>query len=459
MMNNSLPITTMVKIPSDFSAGLFAEHLEEASFLYDQRGILFHDPEISWLDIGEFEDRFEAHIDALVVGDDAALHVCRRQAVEGGAGELHAAVRVFCRQKRMDLIEQVLDELNIEDEERVLAVRNALKQEWPDEWHGRLADMLRKMPEKSIAVMPAVAGFKRIPAQGALSFVLPVCPESVLYPQIKSMGRLKTRSARAEFMQHLKHKDPGIQGAAALSLSRMGVSLAETIPDDFNLLDFWQLMHIALAGGPGYVPRLIEKMKRSPHAADDALTLGILGDPRSIDAIIGCLYKEKEAETIAVGLNLITGADLFEEVFVPDPIDKDELFDDEIEKLKRGEPLFAPGEEPGTTLVQLTRDPPKWDVWWQQHRASFEPGVRYRNGSPYHPKCLLDNLRSGKSPVLVRQIAYEELVIRYGVDIAFETDMIVKDQLNALQEMEAAIDADTDRFRPGAWYFAGREIQ
>ena len=37
--------------------------IEEASFLYEQRLSLFDDPEITWLDIEDFEERFEAHID------------------------------------------------------------------------------------------------------------------------------------------------------------------------------------------------------------------------------------------------------------------------------------------------------------------------------------------------------------------------------------------------------------
>lgn len=439
-----------------FHIGLFREHLEEASFLYEQRGSLFHDPEITWLDIGEFEERFEAHIVALVAGGDLSLQVCREHSLDGDFGELHAAVRVFCRRKRIDLIQQVLDTLDIKEDERVLAVRNALKQEWPQDWDQELSRMLEQLPDKSIAVMPAVAGFKRIPAEGALSYVLPICPDCVLFPQIKSMGRLQSRSAQAALYEHLKHKDPSIQGAAALSLLRMGMPLDQAIPANLEQLKFWQLMHIALAGGPGYVQRLHHRIEGPAGTADEALVLGVLGDPQSVDGLILYLYRQEEAETVALALNLITGADLYEEVFVPEPIDEDELFEEELDQLHRGEPLFAVGEEPGTLLVQLTRDPQKWESWWRRHRSGFEPGVRFRNGKPYLPECLLDNLHSENSPVIIRQIAYEELVIRYGLDVPFETDMTVKDQLRALAQMDAAVAAA--RFRPGRWYFAGREI-
>src|SRR6266567_1491787 len=63
-----------------FLIELYREYLEEASFLYEQRLGLLHDPEVPWKRIGEFEERFEAHIDGLLVGGELALEVCLAQA-------------------------------------------------------------------------------------------------------------------------------------------------------------------------------------------------------------------------------------------------------------------------------------------------------------------------------------------------------------------------------------------
>ncbi len=84
----------------DFATDLFLDHLSEASFLYEQRLGLFDDPELTWKALEDFEQRFEPYIDGLVVGKDSALEVCKQQALAGDFGELHAAMRVFCRQKR-----------------------------------------------------------------------------------------------------------------------------------------------------------------------------------------------------------------------------------------------------------------------------------------------------------------------------------------------------------------------
>jgi hypothetical protein len=76
-------MTQVIQAMVDFSTGIYQEHLEEASFLYEQRLSLFDDPEIIWLDIEDFEERFEAHIDGLVVGEDLALLVCKTQEASG----------------------------------------------------------------------------------------------------------------------------------------------------------------------------------------------------------------------------------------------------------------------------------------------------------------------------------------------------------------------------------------
>jgi len=73
-----------------FAAGIYQDHLSEASFLYEQRLSLLDDPELTWKALGDFEDRFEAHIDGLVVGENLALEVCKQQASAGDFSELHA---------------------------------------------------------------------------------------------------------------------------------------------------------------------------------------------------------------------------------------------------------------------------------------------------------------------------------------------------------------------------------
>src|SRR5262249_35732245 len=148
----------------EFNTDLYQEHLEEASFLYEQRLSLYDDPEMTWVDIGEVEERLEAHIDALVLGTDLALEVCQRRAEEGEPGELYAAVCVFCRTGRRDLLIAVLKALDPEDAVRPQAVSDAMKDEMPAEWARALVSELVDDDEKLIPIWTNYLGHRRLAA-------------------------------------------------------------------------------------------------------------------------------------------------------------------------------------------------------------------------------------------------------------------------------------------------------
>ncbi len=444
-----------------FYTELYEEHLEEASFLYEQRHAFFHDPDISWIEIQDVENRFEAHIDALVIGGDAALEVCVARVVEGDPGELHAAIRTFCRQRRIDLLEQVLDELDIEDEDRVAAACDALKHEWPGAWTADIERLIREHPHGAKALLPTVIGYRRLPLDQLLVSLLSDCPEAHLHAPIWSLGRLRTPhppsiSALTPFQEH---PDPILVAAAALAMMRMSQPLsAECAVQPSEACDFRTLLQIMLAGGARDTAFLLERLDDSDGASDIALALGVLGDLRAILPLIQRLEDDSVAGSVALALNLITGAGLYEEVFVPDEVDPDELLDHEIEKLDRGESLYPPGQVPGTTIERLSQDAATWQQWWQDNLGRFRTGIRYRNGRPFTPDCLLDNLRDERSPYFVRQTAYEELVVRYKIDVHFETDMPVPGQLTAVYRMAEIISQGNSQWQAGQWYYAGKKV-
>lgn len=450
--------TEALKIPSPFSRKIYLRHLEEASFLYEQRGTLFKDPEVTWLDIGDFEERFEAHIDALTEGGAEALHVCRELALAGDSGELHAAVRVFCRHGRLDLIEAAMDALDHEDRERTLAVRNALKHEWPRGWNDQVGRLLKEMPGRWFSTLPKLIGFRRLPEAAALIHLIPICPPDHLFPVIWALGRIRARGAYGELLKGLKRGNTTLRAMAALSALKLGETLDHIRHLDGAATDFWHMVCIALAGSSRDVPFACSLLNDPEAGNEAALALGVLGDVRAVEPLLQAMQKEELGEAAALALNLITGAELYETVFIPDAIDEDDLFDEEIEKLRTGEPLYPPGEAPGKKLVRLSQNTGEWLSWWQTNRSRFEAGTRYRNGWAYSPQCLLDNLQDQRSPLLVRQVAYEELVVRYGIDVRFETDMLVKDQEKAIAQIAVRVETGKSEWEDGKWYFGGHAV-
>lgn len=442
----------------DFSIELYQEHLSEASFLYEQRLTLFDDPEITWLDIEDFEDRFEPHIDGLVVGEELALEVCKQQAIEGDFGELHAAVRVFCRQNRKDLVLEVLEGLDPEDAEKISAVSDALKYELPASWQNEFIQVLSTGDQKRIPIIATVAGYQRLAVGKELFQALQKNDLDSLPVIVWALGRIREKDISALLLRnYLQHEEESICAASALALLRMDEQL---VLDDCiqNVQSHnWPLLLLGLCSSHSSVPVLMNRASTDKVSADCLISLGLLGDITSIDMLLVHLTNDKLAESAAITLNLITGAELYEEAFIPEEIDKDELFEEELEAFKKGKVPTRPDGKPfGTTITRLSQKPEDWRKWWTENKKRFITDIRYRNGKPYSPACLLENLESEKSPNKIRQLAYEELVIRYDIDFPFETDMLVVEQKKAIAKYAEWIKANEARFQPGKWYFAGQ---
>src|SRR6266704_2318152 len=205
-----------------FLVELYREYLEEASFLYEQRLGLLNDPEVTWKGIGDFEERFEAHIDGLIVGGDLALEVCKKQVVEGDFGELHAAVRVFCRQNRKDLLLQVLKEVDLEYPQKVQAVADAMKHEFPEAWQSEFLKMFSPGEEKLIGILAAVFGFRRIKAAKNLTDVLAGASPASFATVIRAIGRLGEKKAGERLRKFLHHEEESLCLEAAVALMRLG---------------------------------------------------------------------------------------------------------------------------------------------------------------------------------------------------------------------------------------------
>ena len=432
---------------------ILEEHLSEASFLYEQRLGLLNDLELTWKEIGDFEERFEAHIDGLVVGGNSALDVCKQQATEGDFGELHAAMRVFCRQNRLDLALQSIEAIDTDDAERMQAVCDALKDELPQGWQNHFIELLNEGNPKWVSVIPQLIGYQRLNVGVKLLQALQENhTRGSLVPVISALGRLREQQAREPLLNIFqRHEDETIRAATALTLLRLGDPKIIEASFDFAHTQNWPLISLGLGGGRSAVPRLCDLASSEP-SADGLMALGLLGDLSAVDLLLANMANTKLAEAAARAFNLITGAEIDETVFIPEEINEDELFEEELEKMKRGEPLYPPGHEPGVHLTRLSQKHADWQNWWGQNKSRFNPQIRYRSGKPYSPAILLENLESEKNPRQVRQWAYEELVIRYGVDFPFETDMPVEKQKQAMKQYAEWI-ANNSRFREGQWYF------
>ena len=121
-------------------------------------------------------------------------------------------------------------------------------------------------------------------------------------------------------------------------------------------------------------------------------------------------------------------------------------------------PIKPDGEPFGESIRRLSQNPKDWENWLRENKSRFNPAYRYRLGKPYSPACLLETLMSETSPYRARQLAIEELKIRYNADFPIEADMPVVIQEKILPEIAQWVQSNAARFQPGVWYYAGRPL-
>ncbi len=444
-----------------FNIELYEEHLEEASFLYEQRLAYLHDPELTWKDLDEFEERFEAHIDALVVGGDLAVEVCKRRCSEGDFGELHAALRVFCRQGRSDLAYAVLQNGIDVDEDVANAIINALKAECPEHWHDDLIRVLLGSASQLIGPVAGTLGYRRVPVEDALFRMASQADDAGLPFLLKAMGRVGSERSRAAITPHLKSEDEAVAAEACRALVRLGdyqalrhgLLVAQAKP--------WPILSLGIGGDHTAVNVLTDIVKSDKVSREALFALGLLGDLSSVTHIFNCLQNPEVAMAAAVALQTITGAELYEEVFVPEEIDPDELFDEEREKYEAtGEVPTRPDGQPfGETMHQISINPETWRQWLEEHRASFNVKLKYRHGKPMSPAASFLALEAEHTPNGIRELILDEFAARYAQNFPMEFDMPVRRQQQELAGIREWVKENQSRFAAGHWYFAGKPMQ
>lgn len=443
-----------IRSPKSFYVGLYLEHLEEASFLYEQRGALLRDDTFCWPDVADFDDRFEAHVDALVVGNDLALDVCRTQASDGDFGQLHAALRVFCRTGRQDLLLSTLGAIDPADADKRRAAGDALVDELPPDWQDALLGLLGGADPLGLAPIARLVGWRRGRAGRALMSAFEKAVLSDPSDIYWAFGRIhEPREADSLLQRGLQHPLDGARQAACLALLRRHhVRTMEQLAASPMEMP-WALIPLGLACPASAARRLCDVASQQTLPADGILALGLAGNMACIDVLTTALSVEEQAPAAAMALELITGAGLHEQAFIPDKVDEDELFPGELAQHREGK--LPPR---GRTVTRLCQNPSTWREWLRHHASRFESFIRYRHGQPMSCDSLLAAIRARNTPNRMRQWAHDELVIRYGCDVRFESDMRVPSQMRAIDRIADWVQAQKDRFQPGAWYFAG-EIQ
>jgi uncharacterized protein (TIGR02270 family) len=439
----------------DFNIGLYLEHLDEAAFLYTQRKALLLDDEIWWPELDAFERRLEAHLDALIVGGELALAQCVAQLAGGDAGVLFAAVCVICRHRRSELLAQALRQIDHGDSEQVAALTQALKWELPQDWGPYLERAIASGDMRLTNALAEVAGYRRLPLSAALMQALAKGPSGAI---TSALAKIQAVQASAQLEACLKHDDPGLQAAALLALLYVGSPGALQSQYLAAQVEKWPRTALALGGSRRASMVFVDIVQAGKGTPECLLALGLLGELSAMRTLYQCLSIAQCAGAAALALNWITGADLYEDVFMAEQVQEDELFDKELLawKAEGKAPLKLDGTPFGQRVKRLSTDPQMWGQWWGAHQSQFDANLRYRSGKPYSPHTLWQNLADQRADRRLRRLAAHELQIRYQCGVPFEVDMPVRDQIAALQAIGEWVHHSAAQFTAGAWYVNGQ---
>ena len=444
-----------------FHREIFEEHLDDAAFLYEQRRALHHNPEIAWMDVGDIEDRLQAHIDALAFAGDIALQICRPLVDESSPGELYTAVCVFCRQQRRDLVGEVLKRLDPAKAHLAQAVSDAITDQMSEEWADALASGISRGFNKLIPTFALYLGHKRLNPGAVLDSLVQADLPHGLAEGIWALGRVGGEHLRSQIAMFADHPDAVVRSYAIMALLRRGdVAARASCRQRAEMGDPAMCLPLAACGGRSEARLLRDYASASSATPDVLLALGILGELTSVRLLVQSLETPELATAAASALHLITGAGLSEEVFVADEVHEDELVDDELKIYLEtgGVPKHPDGRPFGVAVRRPSQNAERWNSWLDTHKSRFDPAQRYRLGKLCSPATIVDTLAAAASPRNVRTLAYEELVIRYGIDARFDVDMRVEQQKDQINVLSRLCRAQAASIEAGRWHFAGNVV-
>ena len=418
----------------DFAVELYEEHLEEAGILYEQRIVLARDAHFPWQDLGDLENRFTTHFNALMMGGQAADQVFEAIDEEAEPGECYTLAARLCRRQEWPQILHLLDETDWQAPTG-RAVMDALVHACPDDWVDNITAHARDHPHCR-APAASLTGHRRV--QSAAAELISWGQEATLLPQIIwSLGRVGDRSGMP-WLLALNPPEEHLALERAIALQRLGEQeFMQGEPWNPNRPGWWILAK-SLAGRRDDGVVLLAQPDSIWEKPEAILALGLLGYRDGIDQLFEFLQDSDKAAIAALALELITGAGLNEEVFVPETLEEDELFEAERKTLEQGGSLVDQEGEPyGHWATRRCEDAGIWSAWWSEQQHNFARENRWRGGLPFSPFALVGQLAHPNLPNTIRDWIHQELVIHFGAKTHFEWTLPVVNQLKELEALKS----------------------
>ncbi len=396
-------------------ARICAEHASEAAFLWLLRDHAVRDVAYDLADLGELDDRLEAHLDGLRLAGDAGWEACRDLCTQAEGGEVFGAAVV------------AIDRWDLQGFARVLDVAGGA----PDLARG-LASALGWTPLARVQrLLPGLLAPRSSPALRWLGVTACAAhrhdPGPLLgYALAANDARVRARTLRA---------------AGELGRTDLLPEVRSAMGDEDEACRFWAAWSAALFGEDTAARSLWDFAQRPGPFAERAATMAMrrmapgvayawlyalasatgdsrialaaaaaLGDPALVPWLIESMRAPEAARLAGGAFTLITGVDLVAEKLSARP----------PEGFQSG-----PTDDPDDENVSMDPDESlPWPdvaalaVWWERRGGELGRGTRHLLGKPMTPAWLEQVLRRGSQPA--RAAAAAELSLRQPGRAVFE---------------------------------------
>ncbi len=400
-----------------FARRLYGDHIEEIEFLLAQRIGLFHDPEIMWPDIAEFEERLMAHVDGMVLGGEAADEIAIGLLDDDDIDIVRGSAFTLAYSEQTSALEAVIDRMIHASDETLPAYVDALKHPPSNLIATLLSHLLEHDRPEVRAAAVEILGYRREGDPEHIAAMLDDSDNHVARQAAIAIRRLRYEKATDRLVAILDSADTSVAIEAGFALmtfqSPAGIDWLRATCSAAHQDSGKAAIYLALAGNLRDAESIVGT--DSGMTSDGLGALGIIGNPSSFDNLIQAMNSDDDSIRLAAAeaIYLITGAGLIEEyTHVEEWIGPDES---EIETDE-------------TTLTRVSTSPDAWSAWLSENGENFTRGQRWRNGKPFAESLLVYEIADPRSRCDRRQHAYLELLVRGTCDEPFEADWFISSQ-------------------------------
>jgi uncharacterized protein (TIGR02270 family) len=370
---------------------IISAYAEEASFLRLLREKAVGAPHYDLTDLGEMDNRLEAHIDGLRVAGDPGWKICLEELAWEEPGEIFTPAILALESGAEERIQTVLQkcEPDVKLYQGFISALGWLPFQRAEPSLQRF--LKNDSPEIQRIGIAGFAIHRQDPGK-ALETALQSEHPRLLSRALKAVGELGKQSWAGSVVPFFDPENSEVRYHAAWSGILLGESEARKVLKSFAEADGPRSESAAamavrtgkIDGNREWFQNLADKKE---HKRKAIIAAGALGDPADIPWLIEQMATPELARVAGESLSMITGLDIAYEDLDGEPPENFEA---------------GPTEHPADDNVDLDPDedlpwpdPAAIDRWWAENRKNFKKGTRHLCGQPIAKKHLWEVFKTG----------------------------------------------------------------